>query len=112
MSDMALDYKVHRITVDEFCQMGEAGVFEDRHVELLDGTLVDLSPVGKPHAVIASRIGYYLAALLGERAEVVHGATLPLGEYDAPEPDIAIFAPIAVADIQGQFRREEAYALI
>ena len=34
MSDMLLYDRPHNITVDEFLRMGEADVFEDRHVEL------------------------------------------------------------------------------
>jgi Uma2 family endonuclease len=112
MSDMAVDYKIHHITVDEFFQMGEAGVFEDRRVELLDGELVDLSPIGMSHAVMASRISIYVAGLLGDRAEVVNNGTLPLGEFNAPMPDIAIYGPIDLNRAEKRFCCEDAFALI
>jgi Uma2 family endonuclease len=112
MSDMALDYKIHRVTVDEFFQMGEAGIFEDRHVELLDGALVDLSPIGWSHAVIASHLEQYLATELGDSAVVVHHVTLPLGAYNAPEPDVAVFSASALEDMPRRARLEDAQAIV
>ena len=40
----------HRLTVEEFLILDEAGAFADDHVELIDGEILNLSPIGKPHA--------------------------------------------------------------
>jgi hypothetical protein len=37
----------HRLTVDDYHRLGEAGILgEDDRVELLEGQLVDMSPIG------------------------------------------------------------------
>lgn len=41
----------HRITVEHFYRMAEAGLFaEDGHVELIDGEVIDVPPMGHRHA--------------------------------------------------------------
>ena len=41
----------HRITVDEYHRMGEAGVLPDNaRLELLEGELIDMAPIGPAHA--------------------------------------------------------------
>jgi len=34
----------HRWDVDEYYRMGEAGVFDDNRVELIDGDIIDMAP--------------------------------------------------------------------
>lgn len=47
----------HRVTVDEFHKMGEAGIFmEDDRVELIDGEMVDRAPIGSRHASVVKRL--------------------------------------------------------
>jgi Uma2 family endonuclease len=40
----------HQITVDEYVQMGVAGVLgPEARVELIDGDLIDMPPIGTPY---------------------------------------------------------------
>lgn len=49
----ATDIQHHLVTVDEFARMGEAGVFaEQPRVELVDGEIRDMTPIGPSHAVV------------------------------------------------------------
>src|SRR5439155_6055412 len=44
-------------TVEEYHQMGEAGIFhEDDRVELLAGEIVEMTPIGSHHASCVSRL--------------------------------------------------------
>ena len=44
-------------TVDEFHQMADGGVFgEDDRLELLDGEIVQMTPIGKAHAACVDRL--------------------------------------------------------
>ncbi len=46
-----------RFTIDEYHRMGDAGVLtEDDRVELLDGEIVRMSPIGTPHASTVARL--------------------------------------------------------
>ena len=41
----------HRITVDEYHRMAESGSFApDARVELIDGVIIDMPPIGSSHA--------------------------------------------------------------
>jgi hypothetical protein len=41
----------HRLTVADFLRMGEAGILgEDAPVELIEGDLIDMAPIGSRHA--------------------------------------------------------------
>ena len=41
----------HRLDVDAYYKMAEAGILtRDQRVELIDGEIIDLNPIGSPHA--------------------------------------------------------------
>ena len=41
----------HRLDVDAYYKMAEAGILtRDDRVELIDGEIIDLNPIGSPHA--------------------------------------------------------------
>lgn len=43
-------------TVDEFCRMDEAGIFaEGERVELVDGEIIQMSPIGSNHIVCVKK---------------------------------------------------------
>jgi Uma2 family endonuclease len=47
---MAMELQRYRFTVDEYHKMGDAGIFtEDDRVELIDGEIIEMSPVNWPH---------------------------------------------------------------
>src|SRR5712692_9820681 len=54
---MAMPLAAHRFTVDEYHRMGQAGVFpEDHRVELIDGQVVEMTPIGDRHAACVRRL--------------------------------------------------------
>ena len=86
----------HRVTVDEFHKMGEAGVFmEDDRVELIDGEMVDMAPIGSRHASVVKRLNNLLATLAPGRAIVSAQDPLRLAPHSEPEPDIMLLKPRA-----------------
>ncbi|MDQ3685209.1 MAG: Uma2 family endonuclease [Acidobacteriota bacterium] len=47
----------HCFTVDEYYRMAEAGILsKDDHVELLEGEVVEMSPIGSRHAACVRRL--------------------------------------------------------
>lgn len=81
----------HRFTVDEYAKMAEAGVLHpERRVELIDGEIVDMSPIGFDHAACVSRANHLFSARLQGRVLVRIQNPVLLDEYWAPEPDVAL----------------------
>jgi len=90
----AVGYEQRRFTVDEFHRLVEAGILDaDERVELLDGLLVLMSPIGMDHWKSHGRVSAYLTTRLEGRAFVVPGGSFPLGLRDEPQPDIALLPP-------------------
>ena len=81
----------HRFTVDDFARLGEAGIFaEDDRVELIDGEIRDMTPIGPPHAWIVNRLIRKLVLHLDNRAWVSAQNPLRLDGHTEPQPDLVV----------------------
>jgi Uma2 family endonuclease len=76
-------------SVDDYHRMIEAGILRDRHVELLAGEIVEMSPETPIHYTTAKRGAKYLEELLSGKADVRFNGSITLSNSE-PEPDIAI----------------------
>ena len=95
---MAMLLTDRRFTLDEYHRMGRAGVFhEDDRVELLDGRIVEMTPIGPGHAGCIGALTGLLARLVGDRAVVWVQNPIDLSERAEPQPDLALLAPRADA---------------
>lgn len=81
-------------TIDEYHRMIKAGILDDRHVELLNGEIIEMSPEGFSHAGLIDADGRYLERLLEGRAIVRRGHPITLPNNSEPEPDLAIVEPL------------------
>ena len=80
-----------RITVNEYHRMIEAGILgEDEHVQLITGTMVAMTPQGRPHARIIQRLNRLLVRVVGDDLEVLTQLPLTLLDDSEPEPDLAV----------------------
>ena len=72
--------------------MADAGVFkEDDRVELIEGEIVEMSPIGSRHAECVDEINTLVrAALRGQPFKVRSQNPVHLGEHSEPQPDLAI----------------------
>ena len=77
-------------TIDEYHSMIQAGLLDNRQVELLKGEIVEMSPEGEAHAYFSSEAEEYLRKLLGDRVTIRSGKPITLPDDSEPEPDIAI----------------------
>ncbi|HEU5424940.1 MAG TPA: Uma2 family endonuclease [Nitrolancea sp.] len=81
----------YRFSVDDFQRMGEAGIFgEDDRVELLDGEIITMNPIGGPHMTSVNRLTRRLVLALGEDAIVSIQNPIVLGRHDEPQPDVVV----------------------
>ena len=91
---MRMPLAAHRFTVDEYQRMGQAGVFhEDDRVELIDGQVVEMSPIGPRHAACVDRLNRQLSQRVSDRAIVRVQNPVVLGRHAAPQPDVALLHP-------------------
>jgi Uma2 family endonuclease len=89
---MAIDLSIRPITTDEYRRMAEAGIIgADERVELLDGLLVEMPPIGVPHVFAHGLVVEHLIERLGRKFFVAGEASIPLSPRDEPQPDVAIF---------------------
>jgi Uma2 family endonuclease len=83
-------------TVDEYHRMSEAGILsEDDRVELIEGEIVKMSPIGSLHAACVKRLNTLLNRKVGQEAIVSVQDPIRLDDYSEPEPDIALLRPRA-----------------
>jgi Uma2 family endonuclease len=89
---MAMAIALRRFTVDEYRRMADAGILdEDDRVELLDGQIIEMTPIGPPHRACVNRLNGLLARLAANtRATLSIQNAVVLGRHDAPEPDVAV----------------------
>jgi len=87
-------YQRHRLSVDDYQRMGEAGILgEDDRVELIEGEIIDLLPIGSPHGGAVNRIANRLTLAVAGAAVVATQNPVRLGDFSSPQPDIALLRP-------------------
>ena len=80
-----------RLTVDDFAKMCEVGILSaDDHVELIDGELVEMPPMGSEHAGIVNELAGALFGLLDSSVRLRVRSSVQLTRYTQPEPDLVI----------------------
>ena len=73
--------------------MVEAGILAPREpVELLDGQLIAMPPMGPPHGYTVNAIMTYFVEHFSKRAYVSVQGPLTLDEWSEPEPDVMLSA--------------------
>ena len=79
-------------TVERYQRLGELGIFdEDDRVELLDGQIVAMSPIGHAHWMVVFRLTNILARVVSPTIWISSQSSLPLSDHSEPEPDIVVF---------------------
>jgi Uma2 family endonuclease len=82
-----------RFTVDEYFRMSDAGVFDGRRVELIEGRIVRVHAQAHPHRWSVSKANWaFRRRFPAKQFWILVQSTLPLGRFGAPDPDIHAFA--------------------
>jgi Uma2 family endonuclease len=78
-------------SVTEYYRMAEAGILtEADRVELIEGEIVKMSPIGRRHAACVGRLTELLGQLLSSTAIVWVQNPIQLDEYSEPQPDVTL----------------------
>ena len=96
MDDTDLVLTRHRLNVDDYHRMAEAGILgEQDRVELIDGDLIDMAPIGQDHIASVNGLAHALFLACGDRAIVSIQNPARLDRFSEPQPDAALFRPRA-----------------
>lgn len=88
---MARELAKRWITADEYERMGEAGIFpQDARLELIEGEIFEMSPIGSPHAACVKFLSELLHLLFAETFTVSVQDPIRLNDFSEPQPDVAI----------------------
>ena len=92
---MAAQLVTHRFTVQDYHRMEAAGIFhEDDRLELLQGEIVEMPPIGPGHASGVNRLMHCFLSLQAEGKVIISVQNpIRLGEYSEPQPDLALLKP-------------------
>jgi Uma2 family endonuclease len=83
-------------SVDDYYRMADAGVFPiDARVELIDGEVIEMCPIGNRHAGCVNRLGMILTRSVSDFAIVAIQNPVRLNDFSEPQPDIALLKPRA-----------------
>ena len=83
-------------SINDYHRLTETGILDERHIELLNGELIEMPSEGTSHANRSTNAAEYLRDLLGRQVQVREGhpITIPSSNSE-PEPDIAIVQRLA-----------------
>jgi Uma2 family endonuclease len=88
---MAVNLAKHYFTVSEYERMGQSGIFApDARVELIEGEIIELSPIGSRHAACVKLLSRVLNEQAGEKAIISTQDPIRLNDFSEPQPDIAV----------------------
>ena len=84
------------LTLDEYHTMGIAGVLkEDDRIELIEGEMIEMSPIGSRHMARVNRMVRLLSQRVGDQAIISVQNPIALPPHNEPQPDLALLKPRA-----------------
>ncbi len=93
--DTMVEPKRRRFTIAEYHRLGEVGILRtDERVELIEGEIVEMGPIGRLHAGAVDRIANVFCRRLGERVIVrVQNPVVFTDLLSEPQPDVTLLVP-------------------
>ncbi len=81
-----------QFTIDEYHRMGESGILhEDDRVELIEGKIVSMSPIGLRHTACVKRLIKLFSSLVQNNQTLISVQDpLIVNNHNEPEPDIVL----------------------
>jgi len=103
----------HRFKVQEYYRMAETGVLRpDARVELLEGRIIDRSPIGPLHGGLVNRLIRIYTQLSQGRWQASAHNPLRLDDHSEPEPDFMLLKPSPDDYTNRHPRPDEVFLLI
>lgn len=88
---MSITSRKKLLTAAEYEALVDEGILsEDDRVELIEGEVVEMTPIGPPHDSRVIRLTHLFTRLLGDRALVGVQTSARLSDFTQPQPDFVI----------------------
>jgi Uma2 family endonuclease len=88
---MSVEMAKYSFTAEEFERMGAAGIFrQDARLELIEGEIFEMSPVGSLHAACVNFLSMLLNRLFGKSHIIATQNPIRLSDFSEPQPDISL----------------------
>jgi Uma2 family endonuclease len=86
----------YKLSVEDYHKLGAAGVLsEDSRVELIEGELIEMAPIGPKHASVVDTLVGLLAPQAGNQFRLSTQNPLTLMPRSEPQPDLMLLKPRA-----------------
>ena len=103
----------HRFSVRDYYRMAETGVLRpDARVELLDGKIIDMSPIGPFHGGVIDYLNEVFTAASKGRWRTRVQNSLRLDDHSEPQPDLVLARPAADFYRQRHPQPEDVFLLV
>ncbi len=110
---MAVQIAKHLFDVSEYHRLAQAGIFlEDDRVELINGEVVEMSPLGSAHAACVNTLDDLLHEKLRGLAQISAQNPIQLDDYSEPQPDVAVLKPRTDRYARAHPRPEDVFLVI
>jgi Uma2 family endonuclease len=82
----------HRLTIDDCIRMYEAGIIPpDARVELIEGQIFDLAPIGPRHQLIVDNLTEILSAAIDHATTILRvQGPVRANQHTLPQPDLSV----------------------
>jgi len=94
---------IHKWTCEEYHELAEAGLFNEKHVELIEGEIIDKD--GAPRAHLWTRDEYYRMGEIGlfrdRRVELIEGQVIEMSALGSPHVTAVTLATQTLRDAFG-----------
>jgi Uma2 family endonuclease len=88
---MSVNLAKHYFTVSEYERMGETGILApDARVELIEGEIIEMSPIGSRHAACVEIISDRLHEIARGKFLIRTQNPIVLDDFSEPEPDVSV----------------------
>ncbi|MCC5896525.1 MAG: Uma2 family endonuclease [Phormidium sp. BM_Day4_Bin.17] len=103
-----------KFTVKDYHKMAELGILHpDERLELIDGEILKMSPIGRRHAAYVTKIANHFMRLLGSEMTIVNVQNpIILNDLSEPEPDVSLLKPRQDQYFSGLPQAADVYLVI
>lgn len=103
----------YRFTTEEYHKLGEAGILgEDDRIELIEGELVIMAPIGRKHATTVRKLVRLFQRRLGDACIIDPQNPVVLDDFSEPQPDIMLLRPAPDFYASGLPRPADVFLLV